>query len=204
MAVGHGLAVGELYAIARQLVWRYRHVAEADLEEAVQDAVAAMVGALRQATEAPSDPRAYVRRVAYLTVQLSVWSQRSPATIHSRGDLPQLAARSESVPAEVALADTVSSVEAPDVELEARQWAHRVRRLVRETVGNDAPADREVARLVLLEDYRPAEASQELQRPLSEVYVVTQRIKQRLLKDARTRELWRDMPSREMEARDGR
>lgn len=199
MGVGHGLAVGELYTIARKLAWRYRHVAEAELEEAVQAAVVAMLGALRQLRESPADPVAYVRRVAHLTVQGSIWRQKAPVTIGTDGERPRIAAALSRADVSTEMRDVPTTDAPADELLEAQRWARAVRRRVREVIGNDPPADREVARLVLLEDHRPAEAAQEVRRPLSELYVVTQRIKQRLLKDARTRELWRDMPSREEE-----
>lgn len=201
MGVGHGLAAGELYSIAQSLSWRYRHVSEADLEDAVQAAVVAMVGALAQLREMPLDVRAYVRRVAYLALQLAVWTERSPVTI-ARDRLPQEAARTQRTDADVALACAAVPDAPVDERLAADRWSRSVRRRLREVIGNDAADDREVAQLVLLEDHRPAEAAQAVGRSVAEVYVVTQRIKNRILKDARMRELWRDMPSR-VEVSDG-
>lgn len=196
MSVVCDLPVGELYAIAQQAARRYcRAMPWLEVDDVAQAAIVEMLEAAQRVKTAPDSWAAYLARVANLTVRAYAWTTTAPVTLSSdRGTLAtqaQAAMRDISAPPD----RTREGTQADDVD--AGRWARKVRRRVRQAIGNDAPVDREIARRVLLEDADPAEAAAETGQTARHVYVVSQRIKNRILRDAQVQQLWREMPSRE-------
>lgn len=196
MGVGSGLPPGELYRIARRLAWRYRRVPGVDLEETAQAAVTQVLEALAQLKAPVLDVRAYAQRVAYLTVQLTVWTARAPVTVRSRGELPRVASELRTDSEDVLL-DTASDQPDADAQLGSARTAHAVRERWQELTADQSEAERRIAEQVLLEEYRPREAAAAAGCDLHAVYVVTARMKQRILRDAAMRALWADVSSAE-------
>lgn len=198
MGVGSELAVGELQAIAWQAARsQARRHPGADVDDLAQEALAAMLAALRVLKSAPVSLSAYLGQVAKIAVWLHGAEMRSP--VRHRRDVQGLEQAAQTAAGRVS--DAVLALEPSEAvpasqALEQRRWDAEVRAQVESVLAQDSADEQAILRPVLLGDAHPREVAAALGQPVQRVYVVALRAKRRILASAQLRALWRDLPSR--------
>lgn len=184
-----GVGVAELCRMADVAAAGYRQVPGVDL----RDVKAAVVGDLleviygwAQGERQPDNARGYLWTVAQAAAQLAAWRYSSPVTVteHARRTRAPFQSVSEDL-----LCEWASQQPGPEAALAARQWRAAVAARVLELAAKDSAEDQAVVRRVLLEEAQAQEAADALSVPVARVWVVTQRMRRRILADARMREL---------------
>ena len=198
MSVGSGLAVGELAAIARQVAIECGAGRSAvDLEDAVQEALAAMLATLRGLAWQPRDLAAYLAVAARWAMREYLLRVQAPVRCSSDWSGLVRQAKAAERASVVALDDVQVEVSQADDRLAEAGLVRLVRRRLREATADAPVGHRAAPWRVLVEEESPADAAAAEGVPVREVYAINEKTKRRLLRDARLRALWRDVSSRE-------
>jgi DNA-directed RNA polymerase specialized sigma24 family protein len=170
--------------IARRAARRYAYLSWVNVEDATQEALTAMVEAERRFNEKPDGQNlaGYLTRTAQYAVRWFVWSSTSPVTHSDRSNIS--AEVTELRRAEVSDETVGEAAETPSKLLEERDWLERVRKRFAELCDGDAEVDQVIAHLCLLHEQESEVVAEIEDVPLRNVYVVTQRIRNRILRDA--------------------
>ena len=190
----------ELYGLAQEAAARWRGQPGVVVADVTQEVTAALLEAAAMPRPSVLDGRGYFARVAQRAAQVYVWTLTAPVRLSSdpltlRRSLVALR-KAGTVPAEDVLPTRPVDAAPADVRLDGLRWARAVRQRVHEAL---APEERDLggaARRVLLEDASAAEVAHEHGADAKAIYVVTARVKRRILRDARVRALCRELGSR--------
>jgi hypothetical protein len=171
-------------AIAARAAARYRYLKWIDQDDARQEALLAIVAAEESFTRLASGENlhGYVTRAAQYAVRWYVWSTTSPVKHTDRGRVSKEASVLRRASEDEAAAMPARSP-TPEQQLTRRRWAASVRERFSTLMANDAECDKQIAERVLFDEEAIEDVARDEQVPVRAVYVVTQRIRQRIFKD---------------------
>ncbi len=187
------VTLAQMEAIARRAARRYAYLGWLQQDDVVQQAMTEMLAALRTFGSQPGNLHGYLTRTAQYAARAFVWETTSPVKHTDRGTLSAKASvlRTTSL-------DDVSSDEltlrlgaTPEDMLHDAHWHFAVQVRFAELTFDDPLVDQTIAWRVLLgnEDSEEVAASEEVS--VRAVYVVTQRVRNRILRDAEMNKLLR-------------
>lgn len=170
--------------IAVRAARRYAYLKWIDIEEAKQEALLAILEAERTfaAHGTQGNLHGYATRAAQYAVRWHVWSLTSPLKHTDRGSISrEVVSIRRADDSETLLLPTRRGN--PERALSHARWAASVRARFDALVAKDAECDQSIARRVLLNDEDSEAVAQAEEVPVRAVYVVTNRVRARILKD---------------------
>lgn len=197
-----GVGVAELCRLAGVAAAKYGRRPGIDAAALTADVISDLlevVESWRRGERQPDNTAGYLWTVAQAAAQLAAWRTTAPVTVteHAR----RTRAPFETAP-EMELCSFASEQPAPEAALADREWQAAVRARLLELSAKDTAEDQAVVRAVMLEETQPQEAAVALSVPVARVWVVTQRMRRRILGDQRMRELHAELGTGEYDAGD--
>jgi DNA-directed RNA polymerase specialized sigma24 family protein len=174
----------ERFDIAARAARRYSYIKWVDQDDARQEALAAILAAENSFSRNPDgqNVHGYVTRAAQYAVRWFVWSMTSPVKHTNRGRISEQVTVLRRA-SEDEVAGRASGAPTPEQEVSHGRWAAAVRERLAALMSKDAECDKQIAERVLLDDETPEDVARSEQVPVRAVYVVTQRVRQRIFKD---------------------
>lgn len=184
-----GVGVAELCRLAAVAVAPYKTAPGVDVAE-VRAAVVAdlleIVLGWGRGERRPDNAEAYLWTVAQASAQLTAWRMTSPVSVteHARRTRSPF----ESVPEEV-LRDWRAPQPSPEAAVANSEWRAAVRARLLELTAQAPEDEQAVVRAIVCTGATPREAAAEAKVPSARVWVISSRLRRRILADEQLREL---------------
>jgi len=187
------MPVEQMHSIALREASRYRHLSWINRDDAVHEALTEMMRAWHALTKngtLTDNLLGYLSMTARYAIRAFVWSSTSPVKHTDRGTQPQqVSALRRTEVDDSSMRELDLPVDQQDEALHVARWRFAVQVRFTQLTNDDPEIDRIIAWRVLLEDEDSEQVAADEEVTVRAVYVVTQRIRNRILKDVEMRSL---------------